>query len=46
MQGLKTFRSAAVTLAGVELARRIRKRQYSRPATIHCTLRTVPSGSS
>jgi hypothetical protein len=29
MLALKTFRTAAVTLAGVELAHRIRKRQFS-----------------
>jgi len=29
MLGLKGFRSAAITLAGIELAHRIRKRQYS-----------------
>ena len=29
MLGLKSFRTAAVTLAGVELAHRIRKRQFS-----------------
>ncbi len=32
--GLKTFRSAAITLAGVELAHRIRKRQYSLPTDL------------
>ena len=31
MLGLKTFRSAATTFAGIELAHRIRKRQYSLP---------------
>jgi transposase-like protein len=31
MLGLKSFRSAAITFAGVELAHRIRKRQYSFP---------------
>lgn len=31
MLGLKSFRSAAITLAGIELAHRIRKRQYSLP---------------
>jgi transposase-like protein len=31
MLGLKSFRSAAITFAGVELAHRIRKRQYSLP---------------
>jgi transposase-like protein len=31
MLGLKSFRSAAVTLAGIELAHRIRKQQYSIP---------------
>jgi len=31
MLGLKTFRSAAITLAGIELAHRIRKQQYSLP---------------
>jgi len=31
MLGLKSFRSAAVTLAGIELAHRIRKRQYALP---------------
>jgi transposase-like protein len=31
MLGLKTFRSAAITLAGIELAHRIRKQQYSIP---------------
>jgi transposase-like protein len=31
MLGLKSFRSAAITLAGIELAHRIRKRQYSVP---------------
>jgi transposase-like protein len=29
MLGLKSFRTAAITLEGVELAHRIRKRQYS-----------------
>ncbi|MCC6294978.1 MAG: DDE-type integrase/transposase/recombinase [Bryobacterales bacterium] len=29
MLGLQSFRSAAITLAGIELAHRIRKRQYS-----------------
>ncbi len=29
MMGFKSFRTAAITLAGVELAHRIRKRQYS-----------------
>jgi transposase-like protein len=29
MQGLKSFRTASITLAGVELAHRIRKRQFS-----------------
>lgn len=32
MLGLKSFRSAAITLAGVELAHRVRKHQYSLPA--------------
>jgi hypothetical protein len=31
MLGLKSFRSAAVTLAGIELAHRIRKQQYQLP---------------
>ncbi|MGB8326633.1 MAG: IS6 family transposase [Steroidobacteraceae bacterium] len=31
MLGLKTFRSASITLAGIELAHRIRKQQYSLP---------------
>ena len=31
MLGLKSFRSAATTLAGIELAHRIRKQQYSLP---------------
>jgi transposase-like protein len=31
MLGLKSFRSAAITLAGVELAHRVRKQQYSLP---------------
>ncbi len=31
MLGLKSFRSAAITLAGSELAHRIRKQQYSLP---------------
>jgi transposase-like protein len=31
MLGLKTLRSAAITLAGIELAHRIRKQQYSLP---------------
>jgi hypothetical protein len=31
MLGLKSFRSAAITLAGVELAHRIRKGQYLLP---------------
>jgi transposase-like protein len=31
MLGLKSFRSAAITFSGVELAHRIRKRQYSFP---------------
>lgn len=29
MGGFKSFRSAAITLAGIELAHRIRKRQFS-----------------
>jgi transposase-like protein len=29
MLGLKSFRTASITLAGVELAHRIRKRQFS-----------------
>jgi transposase-like protein len=29
MLGFKSFRTAAITLAGVELAHRIRKRQFS-----------------
>jgi transposase-like protein len=29
MTGFKSFRNAAVTLAGIELANRIRKRQFS-----------------
>jgi transposase-like protein len=33
MLGLKSFRSAAITLAGVELAHRIRKGQHSLPLT-------------
>jgi hypothetical protein len=32
MLGLKSFRSAAITLAGVELAHRFRKQQYSLPS--------------
>jgi hypothetical protein len=32
MLGLKSFRSAATTLAGIELAHRIRKQQYSVPS--------------
>lgn len=35
MLGLKGFRSAAITLAGIELAHRIRKRQYSLPMGMH-----------
>jgi hypothetical protein len=31
MLGLKSFRSAAITFAGLELAHRFRKRQYSLP---------------
>jgi hypothetical protein len=31
MLGLKSFRSAAVTLAGIELAHRIRKKQHLLP---------------
>jgi len=31
MLGMKSFRSAAITFAGLELAHRIRKRQYSLP---------------
>ena len=31
MLGLKSFRTAAITLAGIELAHRIRKQQYSLP---------------
>ncbi len=31
MLGLKTFRSAAITLSGIELAHRIRKQQYALP---------------
>ena len=31
MLGLKSFRSAAITLAGVELAHRVLKKQYSLP---------------
>jgi len=34
MLGLKGFRSAAITLAGIELAHRIRKRQYSLPMSM------------
>jgi hypothetical protein len=33
MLGLKSFRSAAITLAGVELAHRVRKQQYSLPTS-------------
>jgi transposase-like protein len=29
MTGFKSFRNAAITLAGIELAHRIRKRQFS-----------------
>jgi hypothetical protein len=29
MQGFKSFRNAAITLAGIELAHRIHKRQFS-----------------
>jgi transposase-like protein len=32
MLGLKSFRSAAITLAGIELAHRIRKQQFSLPS--------------
>lgn len=32
MLGLKSFRTAAITLAGIELAHRIRKRQFSLPS--------------
>jgi transposase-like protein len=32
MLGMKSFRSAAITLAGIELAHRIRKRQFSLPS--------------
>ena len=35
MLGLKTFLSAAVTLSGVELAHRIRKRQFQLPNASH-----------
>jgi transposase-like protein len=35
MLGLKSFRSAAITLAGVELAHRIRKGQHSIPLSRH-----------
>jgi hypothetical protein len=35
MLGLKSFHSAAITLAGVELAHRIRKGQYSLPLERH-----------
>src|ERR1700723_1995479 len=35
MLGLKSFRSAAITLAGVELAHRIRQRQYAVPLECH-----------
>lgn len=37
MLGLKGFRSAAITLAGIELAHRIRKRQYSLPMAMNGT---------
>jgi hypothetical protein len=36
MLGLKSFRTAAITFAGVELANRIRKRQYSFASDDHC----------
>ncbi len=35
MLGLKSFRSAAITLAGLELAHRVRKKQYSLPTGTH-----------
>jgi transposase-like protein len=35
MLGLKGFRSAAITLAGIELAHRIRKQQYSLPTGVN-----------
>jgi len=34
MLGMKSFRTAAITLAGIELAHRIRKRQFSLPSGV------------
>lgn len=44
MLGLKSFRSAAITLAGIELAHRIRKQQYSLPMNTNgpaCSLKEL-----
>jgi transposase-like protein len=44
MLGLKSLRSAAITLAGIELAHRIRKQQYSLPLNMHgaaCSLKEL-----
>jgi transposase-like protein len=44
MLGLKSFRSAAITLAGIELAHRIRKQQYSLPLNTNgpvCSLKEL-----
>ncbi|MGH8596687.1 MAG: IS6 family transposase [Gammaproteobacteria bacterium] len=41
MLGLKGFRSAAITLAGIELAHRIRKQQYSLPMGVNGRARSL-----
>jgi transposase-like protein len=44
MLGLKSFRTAAITFAGVELANRIRKRQFSFGNDGHCGTWTLKQG--
>ncbi len=41
MLGLKSFRSAAITLAGVELAHRVRKQQYLLPKVMNGRARSL-----
>ena len=41
MLGLKSFRSAAITLAGIELAHRVRKQQYSLPMGMNGRARSL-----
>jgi hypothetical protein len=41
MLGLKSFRSATITLAGIELAHRIRKQQYSLPMGMNGRARSL-----